>query len=93
MSWITGIIGQGIAANIGASGLLGSAQQAQPYSLAQQQANQQAMNMSQGSYNGSPFPTPKWMFNGKLMTFQEFVDLVFPNDTAEKTAFVLKWSE
>ena len=49
--------------------------------------------MSQGTMNGQPFSPPKWMVNGRWMQFQEFIDTVFPEDTAEKTAFVLKYSE
>ena len=49
--------------------------------------------MAQGTLNGNPFTPPKWMFNGKYMQFNEFVETLFPEDTAEKTAFVLKYSE
>lgn len=35
---------------------------------------------------------PKWMFDGKMMSFKEFVDAVFPEDTPEKTMFILKHS-
>lgn len=36
---------------------------------------------------------PKWMVDGKSMTFQEFVETVFPEDTPEKTFFLLKYSK
>ena len=95
MSWLNSIIGQGIAANIGACGQFNSAQQA--YSPTQQQAmaaqQQQAYNMSQGQMNGTGWQPPQWMFKGQILNFQEFVEKIFPEDCAEKTAFVLKYSE
>lgn len=94
-TWLSGIIGQGIAANIGAAGCYSSAQQASQYgAMAAQQAYNVGMTgMSQGQLNAQSWTPPRWMFNGKMMTFQEFVDAVFPEDTPEKTAFVLKYSE
>lgn len=91
-TWLSGVIGQGIASQIGAIGATGPQQ---GYYASGQQAQQQwaQHQMSQGTLNGKPFETPKWMFNGKWMDFKEFVNMVFPEDTAEKTAFVLKYSE
>ena len=102
MSWLNGVIGQGIASQIGAVGVYsGLTNQAANHQTAQQQAMAQQMaygmpgtqGMAQGTLNGQPFSPPKWMVNGKWMQFQEFIDTVFPDDTPEKTAFVLKWSE
>jgi len=38
-------------------------------------------------------PPPKWMVDGKTMTFQEFVDAVFPDDSPERTFFLLKYKK
>lgn len=104
-TWLNGIIGQGIASGLGGCGHTAqqNAAQATQYGLSQNQAQAQqaamaaqqayGVGMSQGTYNGQPFTAPKWMFNGKMMNFQEFVNTVFPDDCAEKTAFVLKYSE
>jgi hypothetical protein len=46
--------------------------------------------MSAGTMNHQP---PQWMFKGTFMSFMDFVNNVFPEDTAEKTAFILKHSE
>ena len=107
MSWLNGVIGQGIAANLGGTGHMAqqNAAQASQYGglahqhLAQQQAMaaQQAYNvgmtgMSQGSYQGISQPM-RWMIDGVMLEFKDFVDIVFPDDTAEKTMFVLKYSK
>lgn len=92
---LTGLFGQGIGQALGSynhlGGLGASAQQAQ--SACQQGYQQQAMAQQMAHAHGSHIYQPiEWMFNGKTMSFTEFVEAVFPNDTAEKTAFVLKWS-
>ena len=108
MSWLTGVIGQGIAGSLGNMAQQNAAQASQYGGLAQNQqayAQQQAMaaqqaygaNMSAGTMNHQPHhqphhQPPQWMFNGTFMSFMDFVNTVFPEDTAEKTAFVLKWS-
>jgi len=113
MSWLNGVIGQGIAANLGGTGHMAqqNAAQASQYGglanvgnfchhqPAQQQAMaaQQAYNvgmtgMSQGSYQGISQPM-RWMIDGVMLEFKDFVDIVFPDDTAEKTMFVLKYSK
>ena len=38
-------------------------------------------------------PPKHWMVDGKAMDFDEFVKTVFPEDTAEKTFFLLKYSK
>jgi hypothetical protein len=87
-----------IFGNVGATGL--SAQQVanspgpwyyqQQAMAAQQQA---AQNMSQGTYQGGNWQTPKWMFNGVMMSVLEMANTIWPEDCADKTAFVLKYSE
>jgi len=67
-TWLSEIIGQGIAANISALGATGPQQQ----------------------WAHQP---PQWMLRGQAMTFEEFVTAVFPEDSPEKTAFVLRYSE
>lgn len=100
MTWLNGIIGQGIAGSLGNMAQQNAAQASQYGGLAQNQqayAQQQAMaaqqaygaNMSAGTMNHQP---PQWMFKGEFMSFMDFVEKIFPEDTAEKTAFVLKWS-
>jgi hypothetical protein len=95
MTWLNGIIGQGIAANISACGQMASNhQQAQQQAMAAQQAyNVGAQGMSQGTYPGQNWQPPKWMFAGEIMSFEKFVEKIFPEDCADKTAFVLKYSE
>jgi hypothetical protein len=105
MTWLTGIIGQGIASNLGGAahnrqqhaaqatqyGLTGCQSSAQAQAMAAQQAYAYgAQQMAAG--HTQQWRPPQWMFNGKTMEFKEFVDTMFPEDTAEKTAFVLKWS-
>ena len=34
-----------------------------------------------------------WMISGQRMTFKEFADTLFPEDTAERTMFFLKYSK
>jgi len=53
-------------------------------------AQAQSIMAQQGSWSAEII-TP-WRFNGRYMTFEEFVAAVFPEDSAEKTAFLLKWS-
>lgn len=95
---LTGLFGQGIGQAIGAynhlGGLGSQAQQAQNMSAQQQYAQAQNMAAQQLGNLGvqQRYAVPKWMFNGKTMEFMEFVDSIFPEDNAEKTAFVLKWS-
>jgi len=33
-----------------------------------------------------------WVFAGRIVTVREMADLIWPDDTAEKTAFLLRWS-
>ena len=72
----------------------GLAQNQQAYAQQQAMAAQQARGagMSAGSMQGTS-QTMRWMFDGVLVEFKDFVDLVFPEDTAEKTIFVLKYSK
>jgi hypothetical protein len=59
----------------------------------QAQAQAQAYSqMQQQAYAHVQSKTPRWMFKGKFMNFNEFVDAVFPEDTPEKTMFILKHS-
>lgn len=34
---------------------------------------------------------PTWMFAGRPCTVREFADRIWPEHTAEKTAFLLRW--
>ena len=34
---------------------------------------------------------PTWMFAGRPCTVREFADRIWPEPTAEKTAFLLRW--
>ena len=53
--------------------------------IAQQQA---AAQLQQWIQQQRP---KRWMFNGVAMTFEEFVSTMFPEDTPEKTMFILKY--
>ena len=100
-NWLNGVIGQGIASQIGACGNLGN--QATNHYTAQQAA--MAQQMAQRGYNvpgatgfgqapfGQQYHPTRYMIDGVAMTFEEFIDTIYPEDCAEKTAFVLKYSE
>ena len=36
-------------------------------------------------------PHIPWVFNGRVVTLREMADLIWPVDTADKTAFLLRW--
>jgi hypothetical protein len=56
--------------------------------------NQAAQQHAWNSIHARNIPeTAKWMIDGKSMTFQEFVAAVFPEDTPERTFFLLKYSK
>ena len=74
---------------------------AQQSAMAQQAAQQQAMNMSQGQMAGSPagfgaggfgqmYEPVKYMIDGESMTFEKFVNTIYPEDCAEKTMLILR---
>jgi hypothetical protein len=60
---------------------LGMANAASSYSAQQQYGQWQAR------------PVHHWMIDGVGYDFNDFVDEIFPEDSAEKTAFLLKWSK
>ena len=67
------------------------AQQAsQLQAMAQQQA-QQGLGMS-GSLQQGVYQMPRWMFNGVVLSILDFANEIWPEDCAEKTHFVLKYS-
>ena len=66
------------------NGMIGNPQNAYGMSQAQQSAMQQQYNHAL---------TPKWMINGQAMTFETFVNTIFPEDCPEKTFFLLKFSK
>jgi hypothetical protein len=71
---------------------------ANSYSPYQQQAgawNQASMNAYHQltSIHARQHVPPKWMVDGKQMEFDEFVQTVFPEDTPERTFFLLKYSK
>ena len=77
----------GHSVNAGQSGLANQ-------SLLQQQQSLAAQQHAWNSIHARNIPdAPKWMVDGKSMTFQEFVEAVFPEDTPEKTFFLLKYSK
>ena len=83
------------SANSGSNGL------ANAYNLYAQQAGLTQMTQSAAaqqhawnSIHARNIPeTAKWMVDGKTMTFQEFVQAVFPEDTPERTFFLLKYTK
>ena len=36
-------------------------------------------------------PHIPWVFAGRIVTVREMADLIWPEDTADKTAFLLRW--
>jgi hypothetical protein len=40
-----------------------------------------------GGFDSDP---TQWVINGKAMTFEEFIDTLYPIDCAEKTMMILK---
>ena len=66
------------------------AQQAQQAAMAQQAYGGL---MSQGGYQGTQWQAPKWMFNGTMCSIIDFANQIWPEDCADKTHFILKWSE
>lgn len=57
-------------------------------------AHQQALyNQQMMSIHARQHAPARWMVDGKSMTFQEFVETVFPEDTPERTFFLLKYSK
>lgn len=56
----------------------------------QQQAQQQQMAHAHAQQQYQPLT---WMIDGKSMAFKEFVDTIFPEDTPEKTHFILKYTK
>lgn len=98
LSNIFGAMGQ---SNIGNQYNYYSAQQANPnslqnayyqQSLATQTAAQQAALLRQQYAQQTAYQQPKWMIDGCAVEFKDFVDIIFPEDTPEKTAFLLKYS-
>lgn len=57
---------------------------AQSQAQAQQMLNQLAQQAREQG---------RWMINGQAMTFKEFADTLFPEHTAERTMFYLKYSK
>jgi hypothetical protein len=37
-------------------------------------------------------PTLKWMIDGCAVEFEDFVSIIFPEDSPERTAFLLKYT-
>jgi hypothetical protein len=88
-TWLTGVIGQGIAANIGAMGMGGSQQHYQQQAVNQQMAATGPTGFGQGGFGQMYHPT-KYMIDGKAMTFEEFINTLYPEDCAEKTMLILR---
>lgn len=84
-------IGLGVMANqayYGTGGQLQNAGAGSQY-LAQQAQQAQAFNQ----YAQQEIERKDWMIDGVRMTFQEFADTLYPEDTAERTMFFLKYSK
>lgn len=82
-------IAPGHASNGGQSGLANQSLYQQQMGLAQHAAAQQyAWNSIHA--RTAQADKPKWVVDGKSMTFQEFVEAVFPEDSPQKTFFLLK---
>ena len=58
------------------------------------QAAYQSQLQQMHAYNQArQMQAPQWVFNGRAMSFEDFVDAVWPEDTPEKTMFVLKYTK
>ena len=94
---LTGLFGQGLGQAIGAYNHLGSlgaqAQQAQNMSAQQQYAQAQNMAAQQLGNFQQPYAVPQWMFNGKVMTLEEFATALYGEVSPEKTMFLLKYTK
>jgi len=88
-TWLNSVIGQGIAANLGAMGVGGSQQHYQQQAVNQQMAATGPTGFGQGGYGQTYQPT-RYMINGKAMTFEEFINTIYPEDCAEKTMLILR---
>ena len=71
------------AANGGANQLANMQAQAQS-ALLQRQYQQAQMNAYQ---------KPNWVIDGQVVSFEEFTDRLFPEDTPEKTVFLLRYAK
>lgn len=70
------------------------AQQQQAYTPAQAAAAQQQAAVNQfNQYMQQRQEQRRWMIDGEPMTFKEFADRLFPEDTPERTMFFLKYSK
>jgi hypothetical protein len=97
-TWLSGIIGQGIAGSLGSTAHMAQQNAAQQTTMAQQAA----MNMSQGQMAatgptgfgqggfGQMYQPTRWMINGEAMTFENFINTIYPQDCAEKTMLILR---
>lgn len=99
MTWLDDLLGSGISSAVNACGSMAqqNAAQATQYGLhnlsAQQAYTPGGQGMSQGIYQGTNWQPPKWMFDGAMMNVIDFANKIWPEDCADKTAFVLKYSE
>lgn len=95
---LSGLFGSGIgqAIGIGYGQQLQQATQSYGYQQLQASAQQQAIigqqQMAAGSYQGIIQPMT-WMFDGVLMSIMDFADKIWPEDCADKTHFILKYSK
>jgi hypothetical protein len=49
------------------------------------------MHRADGPAFINPNGAHSWYLNGKMYTFNEYVTQLFPEDSPERTAFLLKW--
>lgn len=55
--------------------------------------NQMAAQYQMQQAGNSPWSTPtnpEWMIDGQSVSKEEFINIIFPEDTPEKTMFILK---
>ena len=97
LNTLFGALGQGFnqghmaQQNAAQASQYGLAQNQQAYAQQQAMGAQQAMSSGQANYGNANLP--KWMIDGKIMNFKEFMDTIFPDDTPEKTMFLLKYTK
>jgi hypothetical protein len=60
---------------------------------AQQHASQMSQMANLGRTNHAIWAEQRYMIDGKYMSLQEFVNFIWPEDCADKTFFVLKFTK
>jgi len=86
-----GIFGSNGQSNLlGSLGALGSAPTSNSY---QQMSNQAIAQIQAMTQQWNQLQRPNWVFNGKPMSIGEFAAAIWPEDCADKSFFLLKFTK